>query len=190
MNFRFLRTLASYLLIAVAGVVSSSPALAQFDELVKNGNQYRLHVGDKLKISVFDEEDLSGEYEIDRQGNITMPLIESIVAKGKTINEIEEEIIARYKEGYLVNPDINVEVLNYRPFFIMGEVKSAGEYPYRNNLTVLSAVATAGGYTYRANKKKIFIERESDDGKKISVRIDESGKVLPGDTIIVKERYF
>lgn len=152
--------------------------------------QYHLSVGDKLKINVFNEEDLSGEYEIDREGNVTMPLIESVEARGKTVSEIEKEIVKRYKDGYLVNPDISVEVLNFRPFFIMGEVKKAGEYSYKNNLTVLSAVATAGGYTYRANKKKIVIERENLSGNKVQIIVQESDNVLPGDTIIVKERYF
>lgn len=157
---------------------------------IKSEAQYYLNVGDKLKVNVFNEKDLSGEYEVDRQGNVTMPLIESVEARGKTISEIEIEIVNRYKSGYLVNPDINVEVLNFRPFFIMGEVKEAGEYPYKNNLTVLSAVATAGGYTYRANKKKILVERVNDNHKKVQVMVKESDNVLPGDTIIVKERYF
>lgn len=152
-------------------------------------SSYKISVGDELKIAVYGEKDLSGNYEVDANGNINMPLIGLVLATNKTVKELEYNIIKSYKKGYLVNPSVGVEVTNFRPFFIVGEVKNPGSYSYKNGLTVLNSVAIAGGYTYRANKKKIVIERGSDE-KSETFKVKETEKVLPGDTIRVKERYF
>ncbi|MFC1659430.1 polysaccharide biosynthesis/export family protein [Pseudomonadota bacterium] len=155
----------------------------------KINNDYKLNIGDKIKITIFEEDNLSGDCEIDSQGNINMPLIGTVSAKNKTTNQLESIIKKKYKNGYLVNPIVNIDIINVQPFFIIGEVNKPGSYPYKNGITVLNAIATAGGYTYRANKNKIYIERKEND-KKIKIRVKDNNEVLPGDVIIIKERFF
>jgi polysaccharide export outer membrane protein len=152
--------------------------------------KYILGSGDKLKITVFGETDLSGEYEIDGSGGVAFPLIGTVPAAGGTARKLESRIIGKLKDGFLKNPTINIEVLTYRPFFILGEVKRPGSYPYKNGLTVLNAVAMAGGYTYRAKSSRWVVTRSG--SKKYQDREIEQGdfRVLPGDTIVVPERFF
>jgi polysaccharide export outer membrane protein len=152
-------------------------------------NHYKLSISDKLKITIFQEENLSGEYEIDSQGNINMPLIGIIQAKEKTVKQLEQDIKTKYESGYLVNPRVNIEITNVKPFFVIGEVNKPGSYPYKSGMNVLNAVATAGGYTYRANKNKIYIERVINNYKD-KIRSDEEDGILPGDVIVIKERFF
>lgn len=152
--------------------------------------KYILGSGDKLKITVFGEADLSGQYEIDGTGAVAFPLIGGVPAAGATARKLEGQIVAKLKNGYLKNPTVSIEVLTYRPFFILGEVKRPGSYPYKNGLTVLNAVAMAGGYTYRAKSSRWVITRSGNS--KYQDREIEAGnfRVLPGDTIVVPERFF
>ncbi|WP_240002584.1 polysaccharide biosynthesis/export family protein [Oleisolibacter albus] len=149
---------------------------------------YRLGAGDKLRIVVFGEDDLSGEFEVDSGGSLSLPLIGEIVAVAKTPRDLERDVAKALSDGYLVNPRVSIEVLNYRPFFILGEVKEPGKYPYVNGMTVLNAVAVAGGYTYRARKDQIVIVRGGDSGRETMAQ--EGSSVLPGDIIRVPERLF
>ena len=110
-------------------------------------------------------------------------------AGGRTINELERAIVRRLKPDYLKNPRVSVEVLNFRPFFIIGEVNKPGSYPYQHGMTVVNAVALAGGYTYRARKNKVLIKRSGSEGGK-EKKADENTTVLPGDVIRVPERFF
>ena len=112
---------------------------------------YKLGAGDKLRVTVFGEKDLSGNFDVNDQGIVALPLIGPVALGGKTINEAEALITQKYGKNYLVNPRVTVEVLNYRPFYILGEVQKPGSYPYVSGLTVLNAVALAGGYTPRAD---------------------------------------
>jgi len=150
---------------------------------------YRINIGDTLKVSIFDERDLSGEYNVDSQGNVNLPLIGNVLLKNKTIKQAEKIIATEYGSGYLLNPTVSVETATVKPFFVMGEVNDPGSYVYKNNLNVINAIATAGGYTYRANKRKIYIKRHGKDGME-KVRVNETDNVLPGDVIIIKERFF
>jgi protein involved in polysaccharide export with SLBB domain len=152
-------------------------------------SEYRLAPGDRVKVIVFGHEDLSGEYEVDNEGRLTLPLIKSVQATGLTIQEIEQAITDKLQPDYLRNPKVGVVVLEYRPFYILGEVKNPGSYPYSSNLTVVSAVALAGGYTYRARKSRIVIIR-ADDPNREKVPADDNTAVLPGDVIEVPERFF
>ena len=149
--------------------------------------RYVLGSGDRIKIVVFGQKDLSGEYEIDGTGNISLPLIKEVKAVGLTIQSLEKTIINRLKPDYLKNPRVNIEVLNYRPFYIIGEVKKPGSYPYVAGMTVVNAVALAGGYTYRAKEGKVLLTR-SKDGKQVSA--NHRTIVMPGDVIEVPERFF
>ncbi|WP_420138746.1 polysaccharide biosynthesis/export family protein [Sphingomonas sp.] len=150
---------------------------------------YRLGSGDKVRITVFNEETLSGEYEVDGSGTLALQLIGSIKVQGKTIPEVTAIIVSKLKEGYLQNPSVAIEVLNYRPFYVLGEVKEPGKYPYVSGMTVLNAIALAGGYTYRGKKDRAMVIRSSDPEKK-EQRVAPNDIIMPGDIIRVPERVF
>lgn len=152
--------------------------------------EYTLDTGDKLTITVFGETALSGPYQVSGQGDISMPLIGELKAKGLTLRELQRAIEAAYRDGqFLRNPQISAEVINYRPFYIRGEVKTAGEYPYVAGLTVMNAIARAGDFTYRADKKNAWItSKNSTEARKVP--ITPSLMVQPGDTIEIKDRMF
>ena len=138
---------------------------------------------------MFGEEDLSGEFEVDGTGVLSLPLIGNIEAGGLDLRSLEVSIANKFKDGYLVNPRISVEVLNFRPFFILGEVNEPGSYPYVNGITVLNAVALAGGFTHRARRDRVIIQRgKGEDRKEFKAEKDEA--VYPGDSIRVTERFF
>src|SRR5690242_4871284 len=149
---------------------------------------YRLGTGDKIKVTVFGEEDASGEYEIDATGTISARLIGRVAVKGMTVSEVEHTLYDQYRSrGFFKNPKISIELVNLRPFFILGEVEKRGNYPYINGLTVAQAVAIAGGYTYRASRTRITIQRV---GVPQEVPAKENDPVYPGDIIRVPERFF
>jgi protein involved in polysaccharide export with SLBB domain len=150
---------------------------------------YRLGLGDKLNIIVFDETQLTGVFAVTTNGAISLPWIGDVPAAGRTEAEVRDEIVARLKDGYIRDPQVSVQALVLRPFYILGEVNRPGEYPYVSGLTVLSAVATAGGFTYRANKRTIYI-RHADEPVEVKTRIGAATQVRVGDTIRIVERYF
>jgi protein involved in polysaccharide export with SLBB domain len=151
---------------------------------------YNLGAGDKVRITVFGETDLTGEYEIDGSGVVAFPLIGEVRAGSGTARDLEKRIVAKLQEGYLKNPTVNVEVLTYRPFFIMGEVKSPGGYAYRSGLTLMNAVAMAGGYTYRAKSNIWVLTRDGAQMMQAKEIANGNFRVLPGDTIMIPERFF
>ena len=151
--------------------------------------EYRLGTGDKLRIIVYGEPDLSGEFVVDSTGIVDLPLVGKVTAKGATVRQFQERAVASYRRGYLNDPKVSAEVLNYRPFFITGEVKQGGQYPFRSGLTAQDAVAIAGGYTYRANVDKIYIRREGQD-KEVAISMKSRVPIIPGDNIRIPERFF
>jgi protein involved in polysaccharide export with SLBB domain len=173
--------LALLVLITLCTGVVGSATYAQ--------SEYVLGPGDKLKVTVFGNDDLTSETEVDPAGQVTLPLIQQVPAAGKTVLQLEDEIRRRLSPDFVKNPRLSIEVLNYRPFYIIGEVKNPGSYPYVAGMTVVNAIALAGGYTYRANKDEVQIVRSSDSQRKPkpAARTDI---VLPGDVIEVKERLF
>jgi len=150
---------------------------------------YVLGSGDKVRITVFGEDTLSGEYIVPGEGNISFPLIGDVRASGLTVDGLQKEISTKLKDGYLKDPHVSIEVLNYRPFYILGEVMKPGEYPYTNGLTVLNAVATANGFTYRADTRKVYIKR-ANGPKEVEFPLKSTTPVAPGDTIRIGERFF
>lgn len=150
---------------------------------------YTLGGGDELRVIVFGEEDLSGEFVVDGDGFVALPLIGEVEAGGLTLREFERAVAAALAEGYLRDPRVSAEVLNFRPFYIIGEVSEGGEYPYTQGMTVLNAVAVAGGYTYRADRNRVFITRTGSPGE-VEYRASQSVHVLPGDIIRIPERFF
>lgn len=154
-----------------------------------DASAYLLGPGDRIRLIVYGEEDLSGEFAIDGAGLVSLPLIGEVQAGGVTVADWRRAVDARLREGYLRDPRVSAEVASYRPYFILGEVERPGTYAYQSGLTVLNAVATAEGFTYRANQKVIFIRR---DGEAAETRFDltSTTPVRPGDTIRVAERFF
>jgi polysaccharide export outer membrane protein len=149
---------------------------------------FRLGIGDKLKVTVFGEENLSSQAEVNASGAIAMPLIGEVPAKGRSVAELKEHLTRRLAEGYLKNPRVNVEVLNFRPIYVHGEVKSGGEFAFKNGITFRDAIAMAGGYTYRAQQSHLFLVREG--GVEERVQLPSMHPVLPGDNIRIPERFF
>jgi protein involved in polysaccharide export with SLBB domain len=119
---------------------------------------YTLGNGDQLRITVFGQPDLSGQFEVDGTGSISMPLIGQVEALGLTTPQLENRIVEMLEGDYVLNPRVSAEVINYRPYYILGEVNRPGEYPYNSGLTVVNAVAAAGGWTYRARKNVVYIK--------------------------------
>jgi protein involved in polysaccharide export with SLBB domain len=155
----------------------------------RSGLQLRLSPGDKIKVIVFGEDKLSGDYQIDSAGGVSMPLAGTVQAAGLTKPELEQALTAKFKSEYLRNPRVTVDVISFRPFYVLGEVKNPGEFPYRNGLNVLSAIAIAGGATYRANNTVVWIQRA---GTTEFAEYPQSPSVLvmPGDVLRLQERYF
>jgi len=150
---------------------------------------YQLGPGDQVRVTVFRHEDLSGEFEVDGEGFFAMPLVGEIMTAGLNARQLENEIEVRLQSGgYLVDPQVSIEVLNYRPFYIIGEVNNPGSYQYVNGMTVINAVALAGGFSYRADQDDIVISRGGSEGPQLEALPDTA--VLPGDIIEVPERFF
>ena len=152
-------------------------------------SQYRLGSGDKVQVIVFGHKDLSGEFEVDGGGVIRLPLIGEVRVGRKTIRELERAIIGKLKPDYLKNPRVSVQVLNYRPFYIIGEVKKPGSYPYVSGMQVINAIALAGGFTYRARENQLLVMRANDPSRK-KIVASQNTTILPGDIIEVPERFF
>lgn len=152
-------------------------------------SEYILGPGDRLRVTVFGQQDLSGEFSVSGNGTIALPLIGEVASRDVTVDELSQRIARKLKPDYLVNPRISVEVLNFRPFFIIGEVKNPGSYSYQHGMTVVNAVALAGGYTYRARRGRVLIKRAKGDVR-TEKRANEGTYVLPGDVIRVPERFF
>ncbi len=164
-------------------------AAVQGSEAVRIVPEYRLGPADKIRVNVFGEEALTGEFLVGSSGKISLPLIGEVQAQGLTIAELQEQIAVALRQGYINEPRVNAEVLNYRPFYILGEVNTPGEYPYTANLTVLNAVATAGGFTYRADTRRVYIKRADVNGEQ-TFPLTTATQVAPGDTIRIGERFF
>ena len=185
-----------YLLIASTLLSATFFAKAADQPTIQNQStksyddeEYKLGSGDKLRITVFNQEQLSGEYTINGGGLIALPLIGDINAKDLSVKQVEQAIANKLKPDYLLNPKVNVQVLNYRPFYILGEVKNPQSYPYVDGMTYRNAIVIAGGFTYRAKEDHVMVIRMKDP-KKQEIRLDIDEKVLPGDIIHIEERYF
>ena len=190
---RLLRSglIAALLTVVLAGCAQGRLAVepaspAGFGQVAE---EYQLGVADKVRVTVFGEEALTGEFLVGGNGKISLPLIGETRAAGLTISEFQDEISDALRQGYITQPRVSAEVLNYRPFYILGEVKNPGTYPFTNELTVLNAVATAGGFTYRADMRRVSIKRGTNAGDD-EFALTPSTRVAPGDTIRIRERLF
>src|SRR6478735_4169952 len=150
---------------------------------------YRLDAGDKLRVVVYGQEGLTNTYAIDAGGSITMPLIGSVPARGRTTARLATEIAAKLRKGFIREPSVAVEVEAYRPFFILGEVAAPGQYPYVPNMTVESAVAIAGGFSPRARRDQVTVTHTDAAGTGRYI-VPLGTTIRPGDTVFVGERWF
>jgi protein involved in polysaccharide export with SLBB domain len=154
-----------------------------------DAQSYVLGPGDRIRLKVYGEADITGEYEIDNNGVVSVPLAGRLKAGGLTTRQLETAVATALSRGIVRDPRVSAEIATYRPFYILGEVKKAGEYPYKSGLTVLDAIASAGGYTYRANERKVVIRRAGSNVEE-TISLDAPVSVNPGDNIRIPERYF
>jgi len=151
---------------------------------------YKLGSGDKIKLVVYGEDDLGGEYLVDGSGQVQLPLLGQVPAAGMTIHQFVASVTNMFvSEGYLKHPRVSVEVENYRPFYIIGEVKTPGQYPYVSGMNALNAIALAGGYTYRADDTVVYVRRNGSTNE-VKAPADQNTKIGPGDIIRVGDRVF
>jgi polysaccharide biosynthesis/export protein len=150
---------------------------------------YLIGAGDRVAVKVAGEADLTGEYLVDPSGNISMPYVQNLHVAGQTTDQIERQIKSRLQAGYLRNPQVSAQIVSLRPFYILGEVNAAGNFPYQAGITVQNAVAIAGGYGTRADKRDVLITRRNATGTQ-TYRVPVTTQIYPGDIIYVRERWF
>lgn len=170
-----------------SGCSSYKPAPPAFHEALYQ--PYRLDAGDRVRVTVFEQDGLTNTYSVDQSGHIAFPLIGQVAARGQTVAELELSLAQSLRQGYIRDPDVSVEVDRYRPIFVMGEVGAAGQYAYVPGLTVQKAVALAGGFSARASQASVDVTRTI-NGKVMTGRVILSDPLLPGDTVYVRERFF
>ncbi len=181
--------------VAGAGVAEPTPvappvaAADPAQETSAASGEYVLGAEDRIRLIVFGEETLSGEFAIDSSGRVALPLIGEVAAAGLSVRQFERRVEDSLREGYLNDPRVSAEVLNFRPFFILGEVVRPNQYPYANGLSVLNAVATAGGFTPLADQTRVFIKRAGSDLEE-EVALTPEAIVQPGDTIRIAKGAF
>ena len=177
-------------LLLVAACQSGPLPAGGGEYLVESGHEYNLGPGDKVRITVFGEETLSGEFIVANNGSVAMPLIGEVQAGGLTPTAFQATVQQRLEaSGMVRSPRVSADVTAYRPFYILGEVTTPGQYPYAIGMTVTKAVATAGGFTYRANNRIVYVTREG-SGREVPVSVTAATWIGPGDTIRVGERSF
>ena len=187
-KMKFIIALALYgLMLTLVGCSGYRPAPDAFHQAVIE--PYRLDSGDNLRITVFEQSALTNTYAIDQAGYIAFPLIGSVNARGKTVQELEGEIAGQLRKGFLRDPDVSIQVDQHRSFFILGEVNAAGQYTYVPGMNVQNAIAIASGYSVRANQVNVDITRKV-NGDVLTGRVTISDPILAGDTIYVRERLF
>ncbi len=171
--------------VAASDAYASAPVPMQ----AAGEQAYTLDAGDKLRVIVFGQDGITNNYTVDASGKVNLPLIGATTARGLTNQQLAAAITARLKQGFVREPHVTVEIETYRPFFILGEVTTPGQYPYVANMTAETAVAIAGGFAPRASKKTVDLTRKA-GSQQIHTEIPLDYPVRPGDTIVVKERWF
>lgn len=180
------------LLVVSVGAVSAAQETDGEDRAITSAT-YRLDAGDIISISVYEEDDLTMEVEIGDSGVITYPLLGEVQVRGLTIAELDTRITSRLiDEEYLIRPDVTINMVEYRPFYIDGEVEEPGGYPYEPGLTLRRAVSLAGGFTERASRTRIEVINDEGERAELGSSEDEvlATPVRPGDTITVNQRFF
>lgn len=152
---------------------------------------YLLGPGDKVRVTVFGQPTLSGEYTVTGAGDVSFPLVGNVPARDSSVEQLQETLRTRLSAGYLDDPRVSVEILDYRPYYILGEVNTPGKYPFAIGLTVEQAVAAAGGFSYRANTRMVYVKRALETSEwLVDLRERPGYPIRPGDTIRIGERFF
>jgi polysaccharide export outer membrane protein len=171
------------------GTVGAAMGTGSIDAVPPSTEAMKLQAGDKIRVTVYGEDKLSGEYEIDPSGFVSLPLAGTVQASGLTKMALEQSLAEKFKTNYLRDPKVTVDVASFRPIYVLGEVQKPGEYPYRSGLNVVSAMAVAGGATYRASNSRVMIQRSGEQALK-EYALDPAIPIMPGDVLRVPERYF
>jgi polysaccharide export outer membrane protein len=172
-----------------APVVVAAPVAYVEPMPVRYDAAYHLDAGDRLRVVVYGQEGLTNTYAVSAGGSITMPLIGSVPARGRTTAGLAVAISAKLRAGFIREPSVAVEIEAYRPFFILGEVAAPGQYPYVPNMTVESAVAIAGGFSPRARRDSVTVTHTDASGTARLI-VPPGSPISPGDTVLVSERWF
>lgn len=173
--------------VSLAGCTTTQAPSPAFHAVLNQ--PYRLDAGDRIRVTVFEQESLTNTYTVDKAGYLALPLVGAVAARGKTTEEVQRTVTGALANGFLRNPDVSVQVEQYRPFFVMGEVTNGGQYTYVPGMTAQNAVAIAGGFNARADHRTVDITRQV-NGQVVTGRVLTSDPVQPGDTITVHERLF
>lgn len=176
-------------LVACAVLIGACTPGALAERAPVGAYQYRIGPGDRLKVATYGEERLTGDFTVDAGGAVAFPLLGPVQAAGMTVAEFNAALQQRLAAQYMRNPQVTVEVVNFRPVYILGEVQRPGEFPYADRLSVFALVAKAGGFTYRANQGYVLIRAENETAER-AVRLSSATAVQPGDTIRIPERSF
>lgn len=190
---RVSRALALLSLLTVNSACASSyaPAVSASAPIASAQDEYTLAPGDKIRVIVFGEETLTGEYVLTSAGNLSFPLVGNLPASNKTVEQLQATLTTALGDGYVNNPRVSIQVVSFRPFYILGEVNRPGEYPVSTGLTLQQAVASAGGYTYRANLRRAYLKRANETEERLlDLREPRPIVVRAGDTIRISERHF
>ena len=180
-TFRLKEFLLLVLTIAFSSVLSAAEPMSL--------SRYELGSGDKISISVYGEEDMTKELILSDAGTISYPFLGEFRAKGLTVGQLEQHITKKLKEGYFIDPRVSVAIVEYRKFFVSGEVKSPGGFQFEPGLTLEKAIALAGGFTQRASKRDIMVTRE-ENGRPVERKLSLNDSVFPGDIVVISESFF
>jgi len=178
-----------FALFALVGCEASVPLATDAANNALPVSSPHLQGGDKIRVTVFGEDKLTGEYDIDPGGFVSLPLAGTLHAGGLTKSELEVVLTKKFQSSYLRDPKVTVDIANFRPFYVLGEVLKPGEYPYKSGMTVLSAIAVAGGQTYRASNSQVMIKRAGETQLK-GYDLTADVPIYPGDLIRLPQRYF
>lgn len=176
----------------VLAACSTGPEMGDPEELTQAGMGmagYKLGSGDEIKVTVYGEPELSGPFVVDGQGSISMSLIGQVEVVNLSLTEMSRVLETKLKDGWLKDPKVTAELVKGRPYYILGEVNRPGEYPFVSGLTVMNAIASAGDFTYRADRGRILV-KSADSPNEREVVLTPTTTVRPGDTIRIRERFF
>lgn len=184
-SMRVLQLVFIALLVPLAGCATTQPTTY----LVETNGPYTLDTGDAVRVTVYGDANLTNTYRVDDSGAIAFPLVGPIAVRNQTTSAAAARIAAALSNGYMRSPDVAVEVAEYRPFFIQGEIANAGQFPYVYGMTVRAAVSAAGGFTDTADREQAVVYRRQ--GNEMGTgSVDLDFPIHPGDTIVIQERWF
>ncbi len=183
------RARAGALLLPLALLLGSCGPARLVHRAPVGSYEYRIGPGDRLRVATYGEERLSGDFTVNAAGQVSFPLLGAVPAAGRTVAEFNTDVQRRLGAEFMRNPQVTVEMVSFRPVYILGEVQRPGEFPYGERMSVFALVAKAGGFTYRANQKYVYVRAEN-ELEEHAVRLSSTTAVQPGDTIRVGERTF